>query len=84
MIQNYSSSFELKIWSRKLFPVNTYRRFVLFSQIVHEMKRLARLNESLVKVFSLGKTYENRTMYGIKVSVKTDKINCMANVPGYM
>lgn len=31
MIQNYSSPFGLKIWSRKLFPVNTYRRFVLFS-----------------------------------------------------
>lgn len=48
------------------------------------MKRLALLNESLVKVFSLGKTYENRTMYGIKVSDKTDKINCMANVTGYV
>lgn len=31
------------------------------------MKRLAGLNESLAKVFSLGKTYENRTMYAIKV-----------------
>ena len=48
------------------------------------MKRLARMNESLVKVFSLGKTYENRTMYGIKVSDKTDKSNCMANVTGYV
>ena len=32
------------------------------------MKRLAGLNESLARVFSLGKTYENRTMYGIRVS----------------
>ena len=34
------------------------------------MKRLAALNESLAKVFSLGKTYENRTMYAIKVCNK--------------
>lgn len=32
------------------------------------MKRLAGLNENLARVFRLGKTYENRTMYGIKVS----------------
>ena len=31
------------------------------------MKRLEGLNGSLAKVFSLGKTYENRTMYGIRV-----------------
>lgn len=42
--------------------------FTHFSQIVHEMKRLAGLNENLARVFRLGKTYENRTMYGIKVS----------------
>ena len=42
--------------------------FTHFSQIVHEMKRLVGLNESLARVFSLGKTYENRTMYGIRVS----------------
>ncbi|KAL9959383.1 hypothetical protein ACROYT_G032705 [Oculina patagonica] len=43
-------------------------KYHLYSQIVHEMKRLAGLNESLAKVFSLGKTYENRTMYAIKIS----------------
>ncbi|KAJ7377902.1 corticosteroid- binding protein [Desmophyllum pertusum] len=42
--------------------------FRTYFQIVREMKRLAGLNESLAKVFSLGKTYENRTMYGIKIS----------------
>ena len=52
-------------------PVNIYRSFVLFSQIVHELKRLARLNESLAQVFTLGKTYENKTMHGIKVRNKT-------------
>lgn len=31
------------------------------------MKRLADLNESLARVFSFGKTYENRTMFGIRV-----------------
>ena len=32
------------------------------------MKRLVGLNESLARVFRLGKTFENRTMYGIRVS----------------
>lgn len=42
--------------------------FHSYYQIVHEMKRLEKINENLVKVFTLGKTYENRTMYGIKIS----------------
>lgn len=58
-------------------------KFHSYSQIVHEMKRLAGLNESLARVFSLGKTFENRTMYGIRISsnISTSKksvmfINC--------
>lgn len=42
--------------------------FRSYSQIVHEMRRLQRLNETLVEVFSIGKTYENRTIHGIKIS----------------
>jgi len=54
-----------------------------YSQIVHEMKRLADLNESLARVFSFGKTHENRTLFGIRISsnISTSKksvmfINC--------
>lgn len=57
--------------------------FHSYSQIVEEMRRLAQLNNTLAEVFSIGKTYENRTMYGIKISSnssQTDKsvmfINC--------
>ena len=34
------------------------------------MERLEQTNESLAKVFTLGQSYENTTIYGIKVFPK--------------
>ncbi|RMX60512.1 hypothetical protein pdam_00001433 [Pocillopora damicornis] len=61
---------QIKVEGMRPRSVSFNGAFRSYAQIVHEMKRLARLNESLVKVFSLGKTYENRTMYGIKLVLK--------------
>lgn len=66
---------QIKVEGMRPRSVSFNGAFRSYAQIVHEMKRLARLNESLVKVFSLGKTYENRTMYGIKISSNVSSSN---------
>lgn len=66
---------QIKVEGMRPRSVSFNGAFRSYAQIVHEMKRLERLNKSLVEVFSLGKTYENRTMYGIKISSNISNSN---------
>lgn len=85
LLKNETISFRVKIRNlqrsingermrfRSAVPFNA--AFHTYSEIVNEMERLEQTNESLAKVFTLGQSYENTTIYGIKITSNVTSSN---------